>query len=101
MALIISPDIAAKIGSSDHGRVTDKEVRECFQNFAGQYATDDRPQHRTASGKPTYWFVGETNQRRKLKIMFVIDGSDIYLKSAYPATADVESLFLRRTAGRP
>ena len=97
MALIISPEIEAKIGSADHGQITRKEVEECFDNHCGRYALDHRPQHLDSQGNPCPWFVAETNRRRRLKIMFVQENGNIYLKSAYPATQSVVDLFIRRT----
>lgn len=91
MALIIAPVIAAKIERPDHGSLTRKEIEQCFENHCGGYCTDSREEHRT--DPPTLWFVGETNQRRRLKIVFIQVGSDIVLKSAYPASPEVERIF--------
>ena len=94
MAIIISPAIAAKIAADDHGNVSEKEVLECFANHCGSYCYDRRPQHLDAQGTPAVWFVAETNRRgRILKIMFVREGQDMYLKSAYPATPYVQAIF--------
>ena len=93
MSLIISPAIAAKIAGDDHGNVTEKEVHECFVNHCGGYAYDKRPQHLDGNGNPSPWFVEKTNHGRILKIMFVHDGKDVDLKSAYPATDAVQKLF--------
>lgn len=94
MALIIPPGIAAKISADDHGNVTEKEVNECFANHCGGYCYDTRQQHLDGNGNPTPWFVAETNRGgRILKIMFVREGTDIYLKSAYPATSNVQQIF--------
>ena len=95
MALIIPPNIEAKIGADDHGNVSAKEVHECFENHDGGYCFDGRPEHLDEHGKPTPWFVGDTNRLRRLKIMFVKRDGDIYLKSAYPATAEVERIFAK------
>lgn len=95
MALIISKSVAEKIANDDHGNITEKDVRECFENHCGRYAYDKRPQHLDRHGNPSPWFVAETNHRRKLKIMFVREGSDVELKSAYPATSQVEDLYRR------
>ncbi|PIV33537.1 MAG: ADP-ribosyl-(dinitrogen reductase) hydrolase [Lysobacterales bacterium CG02_land_8_20_14_3_00_62_12] len=95
--MIIPEPILAKIGTASHGNVSRREVEECFFNNAGRYATDTRPEHRSHGGSPTYWFVAETNHRRLLKIMFVRDGQDIHLKSAYPAAVHVAELFNRKT----
>lgn len=95
MALIVPPGIAAKIAADDHGNVTEKEVQECFANHTGGYCYDKRPQHLDGDGKPSPWFVAKTNRGRILKIMFVRDGRDLYLKSAYPATDRVQQIFKR------
>ena len=96
MALIISPAIEAKIGADDHDNITVKEVEECFANHCGGYCMDPRPQHLDSNGNPTPWFVAETNHRRVLKVMFVREHGDIYLKSAYPATQAVQGMFARK-----
>jgi len=93
VALIISKTILAKIGQPDHGSVTKKEVEQCFANHSGRYAYDRRTQHLDRKGKPTPWFVSQTNQGRRLKIMFVRVGEDIKLRSAYPATSTVAQIF--------
>jgi hypothetical protein len=93
MDIVISPEIEAKIGREDHGAVSAKDVRECFENHCGKYCYDNRPEHRDGSGNPSPWFVSETNHNRVLKIMFVLEHGKIYLKSAYPATPKVQDLF--------
>jgi hypothetical protein len=93
MALVISLEIEAKIGRDDHGNVTRKEVEECLENHLGGYAIDKRPEHQTESGEPTFWFVAKTNHQRELKITFVWQHGNVYLKSAYPATEKVMKLF--------
>jgi hypothetical protein len=98
VAIIIPPGIAAKIGQADHGGITEQEVRECFENHDGRLCWDGRQQHLDGSGRPSPWFVAETNQMRRLKIMFVRDGNDIFLKSAYPATEKVKDIYERKSA---
>lgn len=93
MPLVISPAIRKKIGRDDHGGITEKDVRECFTNHCRGYCYDRRPQHLDREGKPSMWFVAETNARRVLKIMFVRENESIVLKSAYPATETVQRLF--------
>lgn len=91
--IIISEEIELKIASDNHGNVTRKEVSECFQNHCGKYCYDKREEHLDSSGKPSPWFVSETNKRRSLKIMFVIQEGKIYLKSAYPSTEEVRRIY--------
>lgn len=93
MALIIPKAIEDKIAGDDHGNVTVKEVNECFENHCGGYALDTRSQHRDSNSQPAVWFVGETNRGRALKIMFVREHGNIYLKSAYPATEEVQRIY--------
>ena len=93
MALIIQPHILKKIGSDDHGNITRKDIEECFNNHCGRYCYEQHPEHLNKNGDPTPWFVAETNQRKRLKIMFAREGSDVELKSAYPATQRVTDIF--------
>lgn len=91
--VIISPQVEEKIGADDHGNVTVKEVLECFANHCGPYAYEDHPEHKNDKGKATPWFVADTNHGRTLKIMFVRKGQDVHLKSAYPATENVQRIY--------
>ena len=93
--LIISQKIREKIASVDHGSVTEREVRECFMAWDGQYCEDPREEHQTQSGLPTRWFVEESHIGRCLKIMYVEDDENVYLKSAYLATSEVKRIFAR------
>jgi hypothetical protein len=93
--IIISPKILAKIGGGDHGAVTEREVRECFMVWDGRYCEDPREQHQTQSGLPTRWFVCESHVGRSLKIMYVEDDENVYLKTAYVATEDVQRIFAK------
>lgn len=95
--LHISPSIRAKLASK-HGVRTD-EVAQCFENVEGKYLRDDREQHQ--SDPPTLWFIAETNQRRLLKIVFVLrtrgaDGGedpDIFLRTAYEPNASEIAIY--------
>lgn len=95
MAIIISSAVEQKIGREDHGRITASEVHECFENHDGRLCWDKRPEHLDRQGRPSPWFVAETNRRRLLKIMFVREDGDIHLKSAYPANQKVHDIFER------
>ena len=93
MEVVVSPEIEAKIGQEDHGCLTRKEVMECFENHCGLYCYDRRPQHLDGSGNPSPWFVAETNHKRVLKIMFVLENGTVFLKSAYPANETVRRIY--------
>lgn len=84
MALIVSPKIVRKI--NDKHNVTKDEVEQCFMNRAGPYLTDEREQHTTRTGAPTLWFVGETDTGRPLKIVFVLEHPNVYLRTAFQPT---------------
>lgn len=93
MAIIISEEVEKKIGADDHGNVTVKDVHECFANHCGRYAYEHHPEHKNDEGKATPWFVAKTNHGRTLKIMFVLRGEDVHVKSAYPATENVQRIY--------
>lgn len=91
--LIISAKIREKIAGEDHGSVNEREVRECFMVWDGRYIEDPREEHKTQSGLPTRWFVEESHIGRMLKIVYVADDENVYLKSAYLATGEIQHLF--------
>ena len=93
--LIISPKIRAKIAGSDHGSVTEREVKECFMAWDGRFCEDPRDNHETQSGIPTRWFVGESHVGRSLKIVYAADDENVYLKSAYLATGEIQRIFAK------
>lgn len=93
--LIISPKIRDKIAAPDHGSITEREIKECFMTWDGRFCEDPREQHETQSGLPTRWFVGESHTGRAIKIMYVADDENVYLKSAYLATAEVQRIFTK------
>lgn len=79
MAIIISPKIRDKL-TNKHA-VTSEEIEQCFSNRWGGFLLDTREEH--ASVPPTKWFISETDYGRKLKIVFVLEDGDIYLRTAY------------------
>jgi len=93
--LIISKKIRDKIAQLDHGSVNEREVRECFLNRPEGVCKDDREGHQT--DPPTVWFVAPTHLGRLLKIVYVEDEENIYLKSAYLATKVVQDVFDRNS----
>jgi uncharacterized DUF497 family protein len=79
MALIISPAVKAKLADK-HG-VSEDDVRQCFANRAPKLLEDNRADHKT--NPPTQWFIAETDQGVELKVCFVLERGNIYLKTAY------------------
>lgn len=88
MALIISRKILRKINIKHN--VTREEVEQCFMNQASRYLTDEREQHATGTGAPTLWFIGETDTGRLLKIVFVLEHGNLYLRTAFQPTTKQE-----------
>ena len=87
MHLIFSPAVAKKLREK-HG-VTEKEVRECFENRGvGLFLIDTREDHKT--DPPSQWFISETNHRKKLKVVFVFRKSNrsFHIKTAYEPNAE-------------
>jgi hypothetical protein len=84
-----------------HG-VTRDEVCQCFVNRDGGFLEDTREQHRT--DPPTQWFVAETNQRRKLKIVFIQrtfgDQRRVDIRTAYDANPTEIAIYERFGRGR-
>lgn len=80
-AIVISPTILDKLDVKHN--VTRREIEQCFENREGHYVEDSREEHKTDPA--TLWFVSPTNQNRKLKVIFVFNNGNIYIKSAYDA----------------
>ncbi|MBD2859976.1 ADP-ribosyl-(dinitrogen reductase) hydrolase [Spongiibacter sp. KMU-158] len=89
MALVISTKIMAKL--KDKHCVTKTEVLQCFSNINGEFLIDSREEHQT--DPPSQWFIAETDQGRKLKVVFVFKDGDFFLKTAYPANSTEISIY--------
>ena len=94
--LLISPNVREKLKQPDHN-VTQTEIEECFANRGLKECTDTRAWH--ATNPPTRWFVSETDRGRRLKICYILlpDGT-VEIKTAYPATAEIERIFAKYAA---
>lgn len=79
MGIKISDQISKKLFVKHN--VTNEEVEQCFANIEGKFLLDNREEHQ--SNPPTLWFIACTNQGRKLKIVFIPENGDIYLRSAF------------------
>lgn len=88
MSIVISAKIRDKLATKHN--VKPEEVEQCFANRNGEYELDVREEH--ASGQPTYWFIAETNYGRRLKIAFVHEHGNIYIRSAFePSQAAIQN----------
>lgn len=82
-AIVISPAILDKLNVKHS--VCRREIEQCFENREGEYLEDPREEHKTDPA--TYWFISPTNAGRKLKVIFVFNNGNIYIKSAFDAKA--------------
>lgn len=89
MAIIISQKILEKLATKHN--VTADEVSQCFANRNGSFLIDPRENH--ASDPQTQWFISETNYGRKLKVIFVPRGGDVYLRSAFTPNESELSIY--------
>ena len=88
MAIVISPKIRSKLALKHN--VKPEEVEQCFANRNGEYILDTREEH--ATNPPTHWFIAETNYGRKLKVAFVAEHGNIYIRSAFePSQATIQN----------
>jgi hypothetical protein len=88
MTIVISPKIRSKLALKHN--VKPEEVEQCFANKNGEYILDPREEH--ASDAPTYWFIAETNYGRKLKIAFIAEHGNVYIRSAFePSQATIQN----------
>lgn len=81
--LIISTKIELKLATQHN--VNREEVEQCISNLDENDGLfeDNREENRTIP--PTIWFISETNNGRKLKVVVVPKNGDLYLKTAYEA----------------
>ena len=83
MDLVISPKVQQKLSAKHH--VTKDEIVQCFMNRDGPNLIDEREDH--ATNPPTLWFIGETDVGRQLKVVFVPEHGNLYLRTAFSPTA--------------
>lgn len=81
MILEISDSVHEKLTNKHN--VSELEIIECLTNFTGRFFVDRRTEHQSVP--PTQWFIGETDNGRVLKIVFMQMSAMTYrIKSAYP-----------------
>lgn len=89
--LVVSATVEAKL-KNKHG-VTIAEVRQCFLNKNGRLLTDNRAL--TKTNPPTLWFIADTNKARALKVVYIQDGLQVHLKSAYEPNEVETAIYLK------
>jgi hypothetical protein len=91
MAIIISFKVREKLAYKIPP-VSEAEIRECFDNRLYASIEDRREAHRTKP--PTLWFIGETDQYRRLKVVFIQTRSgDLIIKTAYEPDEKEEFMY--------
>lgn len=94
MGIVLSQRIKEKLADVNH-RIGLDDIKQCFANRKRGFVVDNREEHRT--DPPTLWFVAENDYGVKIKVMFVMRGQDIYVKSAYRATDVVAGIYRRKS----
>lgn len=89
MGFVISAKVRDKL-LEKHG-VTKDEVIECFANRSGNFLIDTREDHQT--DPPSRWFISETCNGKRLKIVFVKENHDIFIKTAYSPNTKEERIY--------
>ena len=90
MKFVVTQRILKKL--KEKHDVSWEEVEECFLNRQFCFLEDTRLQHKTHP--PTLWFISETDDGRKLKIIFIeCENGDYELKSAYKPNKIEETIY--------
>jgi hypothetical protein len=81
LALVISPKIEEKLRAKHD--IEPAEVTECFYNRTKGALIDTREEHKTKP--PSEWFIAKKDKGRLLKVIFVPDKGQIFIKSCFDA----------------
>ncbi len=95
MSLVISPKIRSKLAAKSPP-VTEEEILQCFANRSGQYLIDHREKNLT--NPATRWFIAETDYGKKLKICFIPERNNIYIRTAYVPSVKEIKIYKKGTA---
>ncbi len=91
MSIVISPQIRDKLALKHN--VTPEDIDQCFANRNGNYIEDSRIEH--ASESITYWFIAETHYGRRLKVVFISENGNTYIRTAFEPTQATISHYLK------
>lgn len=89
--LVVSDAVKTKLQKKH--QVTLREVEHCFANREGRLLYDNRAL--TKTNPPTLWFIAQTNQNRKLKIVYIQKGLQVILKTAYEPNEEELAIYER------
>jgi hypothetical protein len=90
--IIISKKIQKKL-TVKHGGITADEITQCFANREYSALIDTREDHQT--NPETRWFISTTDYGRKLKIVYVFNGTNTYIKTAYAPREEEERIYTK------
>jgi hypothetical protein len=90
VAIIISASVRLKLANKH--RVSEREVREVFNDQPDYVLLDEREDH--ASDPPTVWFIASTYSGRQLKVCYIETETDVIVRTAYEPNADELRIFL-------
>ena len=88
----ISKTIQTKL-TVKHGGITADEITQCFANREKSDLIDTREDHQT--DPETRWFISTTDYGRKLKIVYVFDSKNTYIKTAYAPNEEEERIYTK------
>lgn len=89
--LVVSEAVKTKLQKKH--QVTLREVEHCFLKREGRLLYDNRAL--TKTNPPTLWFIAQTNQNRKLKIVYIQKGLQVILKTAYEPNEEELAIYER------
>ncbi len=89
--LVVSELVLNKIITSHN--VTIAEVGQCFLNRNRRLLVDNRIL--TKTNPPTLWFIADTNNVRTLKIVYIQNGLQVHLKTAYEPNEVETAIYLK------
>lgn len=88
--IVISENVIKKL-QEKHG-VSEIEVRQALHNRTRSALYDTRENHKT--DPPTQWLISFTNQRRRLKVCFILTDGDVNIKTAYEPNSTEIAIYL-------
>ncbi len=84
MALLISAKTTAKLAQKHN--VAREDIEQCFATRSKGFLRDIREDHRT--DPPTLWFISETYNGRKLKVVFIMVEDGFAIKTAFEPSGE-------------
>lgn len=95
--VVIVPEIRQKL-EIKHG-VREIEVHQCFINRDRSYVVDEDEDPEPNAGVPTEYFIAETDKGRLLKVCFVFENGNCYIKTTFEPSQKAISTY--ESASKP